>query len=565
MVWQLDFGNRCIMKSIQLGFLLLAALFSSSHQLSKPEDPTYTAAVVEHIEPVGNSARTRTTLASESFQKIIREVGDVDIIVFPEHILNSQATATFVPHEYQNITPCYQTDYELFLIELSCSARANGIYVVINVVEKELCANGAGSDTFNPCPSTGVRYFNTNVVFDRRGRIISRYRKSHLWRHEYDSTSVLRTPDISIFSTDFGVTFGHFICFDMLFYDPAVKLLREHNITDIVYPTYWFSELPFLGAVQLQEGWAFGNDVNVLAADASKPAGRTSGSGIYAGRGGRLVAEIFEQPTTKLLIAEVPKREHGQLSPTFTPLFTPQWKTPRLTGLATYRDNNVDIFESELLPEDFLSFERQLCHGSFCCSFAIERQVNSPAENEVTSSEAKSYRYRIGVYWGNKTTVIGVDRTEQATCALFACTDVRTASCGYIFPENDEVINTHHFTKLSISGKFPAAPRGRRLIMPSTLNALFLPVSVADYEWSESLEAANNLGKPILVDLKLAKSQNDLLTFAIWANYFTEIPSTHNLDHMQPINATSSTTSASSAISALWILWVLSCLCIIVF
>eukprot|EP00099_Drosophila_melanogaster_P016550 NP_572298.1 biotinidase [Drosophila melanogaster] len=548
------------MKSIQLSFLLLSVLFSSSHQLSKPEDPTYTAAVVEHSQPVGDSPRARTTSASESFQKIIREVGDVDIIVFPEHILNSQATATFVPHESQNITPCYQTDYELFLIELSCSARANHLYVVINVVEKELCAHGAGSDTYNPCPSSGVRYFNTNVVFDRRGRIVSRYRKTHLWRHEYVSTSVLRSPDISIFRTDFGVTFGHFICFDMLFYDPAMKLVKEHKITDIVYPTYWFSELPFLGAVQLQEGWAFGNDVNVLAADASNPDGRTSGSGIYAGRGGRLVAEIFEQPTTKLLIAEVPKREHGQLAPTFTPIFEPQRKTQRLTGLATYRDNNVDIFESELLDDDFLSFERQLCHGSFCCTFSIERKVTSAAENELPSSGAKSYRYRIGVYWGNETTVIGVDRTEQATCALFACTDVRLASCGYIYPENEEVINTHHFTKLSISGNFPAAPRGRRLIMPSSLNALFLPVSVSDYEWIESPEAANNLDKTILVDLKLAKAQNDLLTFAIWANYYTDIPSTHNLDHMQP-NGTQSnpSTSASSTVSAFWILCVLNC------
>ncbi|EDW52973.1 GM12588 [Drosophila sechellia] len=332
------------MKSIQLSFLLLTAIFSSSHQLSKPEDPTYTAAVVEHSQPVGDSPRTRTTSASESFQKIIREVGDVDIIVFPEHIINSQATATFVPHESQNITPCYQTDYELFLIELSCSARANQLYVVINVVEKELCAHGAGSDTYNPCPSTGVR-------------------------------------------------------------SPAPRRTR------------------------------------------CPPCG------------------------------------------------------------------------------------------------------------------AKSYRYRIGVYWGNETTVIGVDRTEQATCALFACTDVRLASCGYIYPENEEVINTHHFTKLSISGNFPAAPRGRRLIMPSTLNALFLPVSVADYEWIESPEAANNVDKPILVDLKLEKPQNDLLTFAIWANYYTEIPSTHNLDHMQPNGTqTSPSTSSSSTVSVFRILCVLSCL-----
>nr|XP_017016234.2 vanin-like protein 1 [Drosophila takahashii] len=545
------------MKANQLSFLLLALFCTSSHQLSKPEDPTYWAAVVEHKNAEADTARKRTTLTSESFQQIIRNAGDIDIIVFPEHIINSRETATFVPQESQNVTPCYQADYELFLIELSCAARSRSLYVVINVVEKELCGSGLGSDALNPCPSTGVRYFNTNVVFDRRGRVISRYRKSHLWRHEYVETSVLRTPDLSTFTTDFGVTFGHFICFDMLFYDPAMKLVRELNVTDIIYPTYWFSELPFLGAVQLQEGWAFGNDVNLLAADASQPDGRTTGSGIYAGRGGRLVAEIYEEPTTKLLIAEVPKREHGRLAPSFTPLFEPQLKTQRFTGVATYRDYNVDIFESELLPEDFLEVERQLCHGSFCCSFSIERKLT--ISNEViSSSDPKTYRYRLAAYWGNETTVIRVDRTEQAICALFTCLDEHISSCGYIFPASEEVINKHHFTKLNISGNFPAAPRGRRLIMPSTLNALFLPVAVADYDWVESPEAAANPDKPIFVGLSLAKPQNDLLTFAIWANYFTELPSTHNLDHMQP-DYTSPSTSSSGVLTSS-VLWLLSCL-----
>ncbi|XP_017120507.1 vanin-like protein 1 [Drosophila elegans] len=543
------------MKAIQLCFLLLIVFFTSSQQLSKPGDPTYWAAVVEHKELEGDNARDRTTFASESFQQIIKDAGDVDIIVFPEHILNDRSTATFVPHESENVTPCYQTDYELFLIELSCSARSNAVYVVINLVEKELCANGAGSDTFNPCPASGVLYFNTNVVFDRRGRVISRYRKTHLWRHEYVNTAVLRSPDIATFTTDFGVTFGHFICFDMLFYEPAVKLVRELNITDIVYPTYWFSELPFLGAIQLQEGWAFGNDVNLLAADASAPSGRTTGSGIYAGRGGRLIAEIFEEPTTKLLIAEVPKKEHGQLVPSFTPLFTPQLKTARVTGVATYKDYNVDIFESELLEENFLSLERTLCHGSFCCTFAIARKLTESSEDIAIG--AKAYRYRIAAYWGNETTVIRVDRSEQATCALFACTNEHLSSCGYIFPKFEDVINRHHFTKLNISANFPAAPRGRRLIMPSTLNAQFLPVAVSEFDWTESPEASANPDKPVFVNLNLLKQQNDLLTFAIWANYFTDLPSTHNLDHMHP-NFTVPLTSGSAGILVSSFVWLIS-------
>lgn len=84
------------------------------------------------------------------------------------------------------------------------------------------------------------------MVFDREGRVISRYRKTHLYRYEWYTENVLEKPELATFTTDFGVTFGHFICFDMLFYEPAMVLLRHLNVTDVVYPTYWFSELPFL-------------------------------------------------------------------------------------------------------------------------------------------------------------------------------------------------------------------------------------------------------------------------------------------------------------------------------
>ncbi|KAH8361271.1 hypothetical protein KR200_012112, partial [Drosophila serrata] len=524
--------------------------------LSLPSDPTYKAGVVEHPEVDGNNAREKTTLAWSSFQQILRDVEDLDILVFPEHIINSRSSATFVPHESQKVTPCYEADYEIFLIEASCSARSRNMYVVLNLVEKELCANGAGSETLGPCPETGVQYFNTNVVFDRTGMVISRYRKSHLWRHEYYSTSVLRTPDVATFTTDFGVTFGHFICFDMLFYEPAMTLVRERDVTDIIYPTYWFSELPFLGAIQLQEGWAFANDVNLLAADGSNPSGRTTGSGIYAGRAGRLTAQIYEVPTTVVLVADVPKRNTQMTMPPVT-LFTPQLKTPRHTGVATHRDYNVDIFNTELLAADFVTVDKQLCNGSFCCKFAIERAA-TPLGSYVPGTADVSYRYRIGVYYGNETTVIRVDRSEQATCALFACTDDQLHNCGYIFPGTVEVVNDYYFTKLNIGGLFPAAPRGRRLIMPSSLTGNFLPVSTSEFDWTESILASNFSDQPVQVDMQLKQSQNDLLTFAIWANYFTDLPSKHNLDHMQPQEP--NTTDAAPRMALSLLLLLLGCL-----
>lgn len=527
---------------------LLNRYLSIFLQLSLPTDNTYHAGVVEYPDETG-TPRERTTKATAGFVAILEsnDTADLDILVFPEYVLGNLDMATFVPHPSQNITPCYSPDYELFLVELSCATRSRGIYVVINVVEKELCGDNYGSDTLNPCPAAGYRYFNTNIVLDRSGRVVSRYRKSHLWRREYYTRATMRQPELATFETDFGVTFGHFICFDMLFYEPAMQLLLERNVTDIIYPTYWFSELPFLGAVQLQEGWAYANNVNLLAADASQPSGRTTGSGIYAGRAGRLAAVIHEQPTLQLLKAHVPKRTHitsgggiggiPELPAQMVPGFEPQLMTRRYTELATYRDYNVDIFSTRLLEAEFQNVTQRLCHGNFCCSFQLQRRPIS------SSTSYASYRYRLGVYLGNRTALILVDRSELAVCALFACLDEQLSSCGRIYPKHIDVANRYYFERIRIEGHFPAATR--RLIMPSTLDGTMLPLSVSQFNWTESPPAKQLLATHIQLELLLPK--NDLLTFGIWANYFSQLPSTHNLNHLQPVTMRAPAGSAPNA------------------
>lgn len=78
--------------------------------------------------------------------------------------------------------------------------------------------------------------------------MINRYRKTNLFTEpQFNVTSV---PEIATFTSDFGVRFGTFICFDILFHEPALQLTRLYNITDIIYPTAWFSEMPFLTGEQ---------------------------------------------------------------------------------------------------------------------------------------------------------------------------------------------------------------------------------------------------------------------------------------------------------------------------
>lgn len=91
------------------------------------------------------------------------EAADVDIMVFPESALNGQATAQFVPEPADQVVPCLEASYERNPIQaISCAARIRRMYVVINLTMKRLSvSNGT------------VVLYNTNVVFDRTGKVIS--------------------------------------------------------------------------------------------------------------------------------------------------------------------------------------------------------------------------------------------------------------------------------------------------------------------------------------------------------------------------------------------------------
>lgn len=71
-----------------------------------------------------------------------------------------------------------------------------------------------------------------------------RYRKFNLFIElGFNHTNL---SELCTFDTDFGVRFGMFICFDILFKDPAIRLIQESGVKDIIFSAAWFSELPLL-------------------------------------------------------------------------------------------------------------------------------------------------------------------------------------------------------------------------------------------------------------------------------------------------------------------------------
>lgn len=75
---------------------------------------------------------------------------------------------------------------------------------------------------------------------------IYRYRKFHLFNE--GNAQHTQTPDLKTFETDFNVTFGISICFDILFDEPMDNLVQK-GVVNFVYPTRWYSELPYLTGI----------------------------------------------------------------------------------------------------------------------------------------------------------------------------------------------------------------------------------------------------------------------------------------------------------------------------
>nr|XP_021585144.2 vascular non-inflammatory molecule 2 [Ictidomys tridecemlineatus] len=145
---------------------------------------------------------------------------------------------------------------------LSCLAKSNSIYVVANIGDKKKC-NARDSK----CPSNGYYQYNTNVVYNSEGKLVARYHKYHLYSEpQFDAPD---KPELVTFKTTFG-TFGIFTCFDILFHDPAVTLVEDHQVDTILFPTAWMNVLPFLTAIEFHSAWAMGMRVNLLAANTHK-------------------------------------------------------------------------------------------------------------------------------------------------------------------------------------------------------------------------------------------------------------------------------------------------------
>ncbi|MPC95167.1 Vanin-like protein 3 [Portunus trituberculatus] len=96
----------------------------------------------------------------------------------------------------ENLTPIQ------VLRELSCGAAQLKLYLIVDLIELVHCSPNQILD----CPDVGYYLYNTQVVLDRCGTLVARYRKKHLFL-EAGITAGDESDATAVFTTDFGVTF----------------------------------------------------------------------------------------------------------------------------------------------------------------------------------------------------------------------------------------------------------------------------------------------------------------------------------------------------------------------
>ena len=461
----------------------------------KPCMSNYTAAVYEHVTFFVIENKTELTrpgaleimkknLAVFQTKAALAKSKGAEIIVFPEDGLygfdyTREQIFPFleiIPDPQQlekSWNPC--TDPDRFdkievLRELSCIAHNSSIAVVANMGDVQYC------NTSDPhCPEDGRYQFNTDVVFDTDGTLLAKYHKQHLF-HEKQFNTPLKA-EIVIFKTSFGVRFGVFTCFDMLYYDPAIELVKKFGVRNIVFPTAWMDGFPILASVEFQQGWSRLTCVSLLAANQHLPLVDMVGSGIYSC--GEALSYVYDMKTYEghLLVASLPNlemhpEEHDTCQSNHVP-FNLQQYDEKLAG---------SPFQSKLL-NDLYTFVKidgaegnaSVCANELCCY----------ASYILPSQQPLDELFALGAFNGNH----NPEGYIIQACVLIKCNSMEKDSCG-----TPTFTSSTIFNSFQLMGNFSS----KAYVFPEVLasNVELVPaeaISISGYVMS-----VNSFEKPLL-------------------------------------------------------------------
>ena len=527
-----------------LSTVLVAALAHTTYSLSSPPPPLseselYVAGVVEYTPNITlNPLHIPTTeeavqymmynlLSYEHYMEAGREEG-VQIMVFPEDglygyfFLTRDQLFPFLeeipdPHTQPGI-PCGDASFSdrPILSRLSCLAQKYEMALVVNMGDKQKCEN---SSTDDDCPPNGWYQYNTNVAFDSDGSLIGRYHKTHVYSAEKEIFDVPHpTPHIT-FNTSFGVTFGTFTCYDILFCDPPLELLNM-GIRNFIFPTYWGNSYPFYTSVGFQQGWSWRTGSNFLAANLHFPNKESfvvdiglyaTGSGVYS-RGSvaasYISGENFSPATGQLLMAAIPKDPSLSSVP---PITRPEsqrgsegqgrrvdaWNSATgdqepTDGKQTLLATPAEVTNIDMKSNTYLNFAPLMDapQGKVTVSYKnTDPQLSVDCTLDYfLEQDAFNETYALGAYIGDSE-----DDPELlfAVCSLVKCDSAELDTCGK--PVEGYAAETV-FKRVELSGRFPAGSVAFPVVLLDQLEL----ASPLDVELGEQSLVMEGMGKPLL-------------------------------------------------------------------
>ena len=435
-----------------------------------------------------------------------REKG-ADIIVFPEdgiYGFTFSSREQLLPYlevipdpSEGRYTPCRDLSFSdrPVLTFLSCLAQRNEIAIVANMGDKQKCDNSphCESDT-SLCPPDGWYMYNTNVAFDTDGSLLAKYHKSHLYAKESELFNTPIPIPHTTFNTSFGVTFGTFTCFDILFCDPPLELLNE-GVRNFVFPTAWGNSYPFYTSIGFQQAWSWRTGSNFLAANLHFPNKHSfpqdirfylTGSGVYSAGEALstfISGENFPPATGHLLLAKLPKQTSSEVD---TPcneekvMEKPVWPAP-----------NSDVSGIDMRTSTYLNYtvlDAQLT-GTVTASYTYRDGLHincSVVYSKVTLSTTEMYA--LGAYIGSSPHDPDL---YYSVCSLVKCASGDPTTCGS--PVKGYTAETV-FEKIELSGSFP----DESLVFPVVLSSELQLVSPDSVELRDKGVIIEALGKPLL-------------------------------------------------------------------
>ena len=517
--------------------LLLVTLHAAATLPAMPpqgDGDSYTAGVVEFAPNITldqphvltpQEALQRMMYNLRSFERYVKEgrEGGADIIVFPEDgiygflFLTREELFPFLEEipdpQTQSYTPCGDASFtdQPVLSYLSCLARNYQMVVVANMGDKQKCHNSSNRfpthttshshRTEHECPPNGWYQYNTNVVFDSDGSLLAKYHKAHLYGVESEIFDTPHPTPHVVFNTSFGVTFGTFTCYDILYCDPPLELLNM-GVRNFVFPTAWGNSYPFYTSIAFQQAWSWRTSSNFLAANLHFPNKHSfpvdlrfylTGSGIYSqghalrtfisgenfppASGKLLIATLEKQPSKSIASHAYPSSAHDSTTAEFREKISDADDIDTIATLSKpssqqyhhYRKQDegggkdgqdeqarlaeLDVSNIDMNSNTYLNFtalDGKLTNTATASYTDTETQLYIECTLEYTRQQyVETETYALGAYIGGS-----VDNPElfYAVCSQVKCASSELSTCGA--PVKGYTAQTV-FDGIKLSGSFP--------------------------------------------------------------------------------------------------------------